>query len=242
MILPEEIYRSSKYLIQNPTWDAEDAGWKAEFVKKIINDHCIYPKSICDIGCGAGDVLSLLRSAYPASDLFGFDIAPDAKKFWYSKDKAGIEFFCGDFFESNKRRYDIILLLDVIEHIPDPFSFLTGLHGLADHYIFHIPLDLSALSVARESPILHSREKVGHINYFTKNIALKFLSDCNFQVVHWFYSGAGLNSPKSTWKTKLAALPRLFLYLMNKEMGVRLLGGETIFVLARSDAPALTKS
>lgn len=233
MSLPQDKYNSGDYLLNNPSWDKQDSPWKASFVVGILKSAGLQPYSICEVGCGAGGVLAQLSDEYSDAELFGYDIASDASLFWQEHDGKNIRFTVGDFFSLNTRQFDIILLLDVLEHVPDPFSFLSNLRGLAQNYIFHFPLDLSALNIVREKPILESRQKVGHIHYFTKNLALSLLTECNFEIVNWWYSGAAFNTPKRTWKTILASFPRRIAYAINKDLGVRALGGETLFVLAR---------
>jgi len=237
MGLPYDKYASNDYLQHNPTWDIEDSPWKAVYVAKILRNVEFDIGTICEIGCGAGGVLAELRHSYPQVKLYGYDIAPDAARFWEKHEKSGISFQVGDFFVLNQKHYDVILLLDVIEHVADPFTFLFKLHGMAKYYVFHIPLDLSASSVVRERPLLNSRQEVGHINYFTKNLALSLLKECNFEIIKWQYSGAAFNSPQRTWKTRLASFPRRFLYVVNKDWGVRILGGETLFILAQDESP-----
>jgi len=234
MALPEDKYTTDDYLTHNPSWDMEDSPWKAAAVAGFLRDEGLTPRTVCEIGCGAGGVLAELSKTLPGTEFCGYEIAPAAARFWEKTKSSNVKFVLDDFFKVNKAHYDLILLLDVIEHIGDPFTFLNGLHGAAGHYLFHIPLDLSALSVAREVPLLNVRHKVGHINYFTKNLALELLKESGFEITGWRYSGAAFNSPQSTWKTKLAALPRLIAYSLNKDWGVRLLGGETLLVLARS--------
>jgi hypothetical protein len=139
----------------------------------------------------------------------------------------------GDFFQLNQRRYDVLLLLDVIEHLQDPFVFLDRLRHYADFFIFHIPIDLSAMNVLRERPLLKARRKVGHIHYFTKGLALALLGDCGYKILDWCYTEAAFTTPKYNWKTRLASLPRCVAYRANKDWGVRFLGGETLMVLAQ---------
>lgn len=224
----------SDYLNNNPSWDIEDSIWKAEFVVSILESIEFTPGSICDVGCGAGAVLASLRGSYPDADLFGFDIAPDTAQFWPQHGALNILFQVGDFLTLNSRKYDILLALDVIEHLSDPFYFLDKLRWFSSYYLFHFPLDLSAINVIREKPILKSREKVGHIHYFTKNLALSLLRECGYNIVKWSYSGATFNSPQRSLKTKLASIPRRFAYILNKDLGVRIFGGETLFVLAKN--------
>ncbi len=129
-------------------------------------------------------------------------------------------------------KYDVLLMIDVFEHVSDPFSFLEESHAHARKFVFHIPLDLSATGVARKTPLLNVRRSVGHLNYYTKDLALETLTDGGYKIIDWRYTEASLNSPNRTLKTKLASLPRKLFYAINKDFGVRLLDGETLLVLA----------
>ncbi len=92
------------------------------------------------------------------------------------------------------------------------------------------------MSVLRESPLLHVRDKVGHIHYFTKGLALALLVECGYEVLDWKYTGAAFTAPQRSWKTRVAGLVRRLAYAANKDAGVRLMGGETLMVLARARA------
>lgn len=231
---PYESYESGDYFAKNPTWDEEDSEWKARQVLKMFDRNDLAPRSIVEVGCGAGGILAFLYGVLPAVEYFGFDIAPDASKFWEKHATKKIAFVVDDFLQKKTAHYDVLLLLDVIEHVPNPFEFLIALRDRADYYVFHIPLDLSALSVARERPLLAVRQKVGHIHYFTKGLALSLLEECGYQIIDWSYTGASFTVPTTTWKGRLARLPRKFFFGINRDIGVRLLGGDTLIVLAKA--------
>jgi SAM-dependent methyltransferase len=231
----ESRYFDSRYLEENPDWDRTDAPWKASQVLSMLSENQIEPSSICEIGCGSGDILVNLLKSLPSVSMTGFDISPQVVPFWEEhKEVNQVEFHLGDFHKINDSRYDLILMLDVLEHIPDPFSFLESYRLCSDYFIFHIPLDLSASSVARGNPLLRSRCQVGHLHYYTKDLALATLEDTGYEIINWRYTGAYLNAPNRTLKTQLASIPRRLLCSFNKDLGVRILGGETLIVLAKS--------
>ena len=230
----EKRYYDGSYLATNPNWDREDSPWKANLVQVVLNENGIVPKSICEVGCGSGDVLVNLQQHFPSAAFYGYDISPQVSQFWEEGDHNRINFAQGDFFDMKHEKYHVLLLLDVIEHLTDPFTFLERLHHASEYILLHIPLDLSALSVLRDKPIMDVRSKVGHIHYYTKNLALATLKDCGYEVISWKYSGAAINAPRRSMKTKLLMWPRALLYALNKDFGVRVLGGETLAVLARS--------
>ena len=65
------------------------------------------------LGTVAYLVLAALRPVLPETELYGFDIAPAAARFWERHAPARIHFELGDFFEVSQRCYDIVLVLDV---------------------------------------------------------------------------------------------------------------------------------
>lgn len=225
-------YHDGGYLARNPTWDDQDAPWKAARALAVLRDCDLSPTSIADVGCGAGGVLAALHAAFPDAALEGYDVAADAERFWSHPRSLGIELRVGDFLALSRRSYDLILLFDVLEHLADPFAFLGRLRGRARRYLFHFPLDLSALSVLRERPLLHVREKVGHVHYYTRGLAHALLEDCGYRIVESRYTGAALTAPQRGLRARLAALPRRLGYAVAKDFSVRLLGGETLMVLA----------
>lgn len=229
-----ERYLTDDYAEKNPSWDIEDSPWKARHVLLRLAAQRLTPSSIAEVGCGAGGVLAEARDAFPQAELYGFDIAPAAQRYWAEFSDKNIHFIQGDFFQLNQRHYELIMVLDVVEHVSDPIEFLSRLQGHADYYVFHFPLDLSAISVLRESPLLYVREKVGHIHYFTKGLVFRLLAESGYDIIDWSYTGAAFTAPQQTWKTRLAGVVRRIAYTINKDFGVRLLGGETLMLLARA--------
>lgn len=226
-------YINGEYATSNPDWDSGDSPWKAERVRELLVHNNVVPSSIVEVGCGAGGVLAALRPHYPEAAMSGYDIAPGAASLWQKHEASGIRFELGDFLSLNRHLVDLILVLDVLEHLGDPFSFLDRLRKHGRFVVFHFPLDLSVLSVLRESPLLHVRKKVGHLHYFTRNIALSMLDECGYEVIESRYTGAALNAPRRSIKTRTAGVVRRLVNLFDRDIGARLLGGETLLVLAR---------
>jgi hypothetical protein len=188
---------------------------------------------MCDVGCGAADVLGYLRRDFPTAKLVGFDIAPELAEFWRQHDD--VTCHCGDFHQINTDSYSVLLMLDVFEHVRNPFSFLEASRPFARFFVFHIPLDLSAVSVAQRSALLNARRGVGHLHFYTKDLALETLAETGYEVIDWRYTGACFSSQiQRTWRTRLLSIPRRIAFGISKDVGVRLLGGETLLVLART--------
>jgi hypothetical protein len=59
--MAEACYTSGSYLEKNPLWHTEESSWKAEQIMRMLNRHNIVPRTICEVGCGAGEVLRQLQ-------------------------------------------------------------------------------------------------------------------------------------------------------------------------------------
>lgn len=227
------IYINGEYYRKNPTWDVKDSPWKATQVYKLMRLYNLKPRTVADVGCGAGQVLVELKKLLRSRKIkyFGFDISPQAIKLCRRIRESRISFRRQDILKSNKH-FDLILVLDIIEHIEDYYGFLRRLRHKADYLIYNLPLDISSWSVFRESKtITDARRRTGHLHHFTKDIALDVLRQTGFDVVAWRY-GRVNNSPVSI-RRRLMALMRTILFAISPDLSVRLLGGASLLVLAR---------
>lgn len=226
-------YLNGDYAQKNPDWDSADASWKADKLHQLLAAHGCLPSSVVEIGCGSGAILAALRRYYPQVSLAGFDIAPEASRFWSDASVRGIRFELADYLSLDEPVPDLILVLDVLEHLGNPWEFLARLRNRSKLVAIHFPLDLSAVSVLRESPLLQVRDKVGHLHYFTRGLALSLLEESGFEIVEARYTGAALDAPQRSFKTRVAEWARRLAYAVDRDFGARLLGGETLMVLAR---------
>ena len=72
-------YLSGEYLAKNPRWHADESPWKAKYVLQMIARNKIAPTTICDVGCGAGEVLRLVHEGLQGRcRCWGYDISPQA--------------------------------------------------------------------------------------------------------------------------------------------------------------------
>lgn len=230
------IYEDGTYLDNNPTWHEEDSRWKAKQINRILRDNGISPSTICEVGCGAGEILNCLTNSYDTNVLFsGYEISPQAFQICQRKEKQNLRFFFKDLLAAaeGEPSFEVVMAIDVFEHIEDYFGFLRKLRAKGKYKLFHIPLDLSVQTVLRSSPILKSRTKVGHINYFTKDTALATLKDTGYEVVDYFYTSGSLELPNRGWKADLLKLPRKLLFSIHHDLTVRILGGFSLLVLAK---------
>ncbi len=228
----DQIYRNGVYEQSNPTWHEEDAPWKARHIQNILIDNKVSFDTLCEVGCGTGRILADLSRTFPQAALAGYEISPQAFERAIQMKASQISFYLQDPFEEPQPRFDVVLAIDVIEHVQDYIGFITKLKDIARFKIFHIPLDLSVQSLMRMWPILGLRQNVGHIHYFTKDLALAALADCGYKILDWRYTASRLELPNQARSSRLVATPRRWLHKINADLTVRVLGGYSLLVLA----------
>lgn len=231
--MAESIYETGEYVERNPTYHVEDSSWKATQILMMIEKHRLAPGTICEVGCGAGEILRQLQLQLPAPTEFsGYEISPQAFALCQPRASERLQFHCEDLLTAQSPYFDLLLCIDVFEHVPDYINFLKALREKARYKIFHIPLDMSAQWVLRGRPILREREQAGHLHYFMKDTALSTLSDTGYEVIDWVYTGGAIDHPRSV-KARLARLPRKVLASINQDFVARVLGGYSLLVLAK---------
>jgi SAM-dependent methyltransferase len=230
----EEIYTQGEYFEKNPTWHIEDSPWKAEQLIKIIDRNHLQPTTICEVGCGAGEILNQLYYQLPQNIEFtGYEISPQAYALCQKRVKEMLQFYLKNFVDDKEAFFDLVIAIDLIEHIENCYGFLRDLHKKAEYKIIHVPLELSVQTVLRSKPIIKSRQDVGHIHYFTKETAMAILADTGYKVLDYFYTGSSIDLPVNSFRTLFARLPRKIAYKISKDLAVRLLGGYSLMILAK---------
>jgi len=226
-------YTTEEYLKDNPTWHVQDSPWKAKKILNCIEKNNLQPNSIAEIGCGAGEILRQLYLQMKDSTTFvGYEISPHAFEMCRQRQAERLDYKQDNLFDDPAAYYDIVMAIDVFEHVEDYFGFLRALREKGEYKIFHIPLDMSVQTVLRMSPILERREKVGHIHCFSKDTALATLKDIGYEIIDYFYTSISLDQ-SSEWKSVLLKLPRKIGFKLNKDLTVRILGGYSLLVLAK---------
>jgi len=231
------IYNST-YQDSNPSWHAEDAPWKANQILTVIKKNHITPSSVCEVGCGTGDIIVNLSKKLPLQTVFhGYDISPLLIDKWKTRTQDNISFFNEDITQKTEPSYDLILCIDVVEHIEDYIGFLRQIKSRAPFFIFNFPLEIFALQALFGKSYLYSRKKYGHLHYFNKDICLAVLKDLKYDIVDYFYAPMSIDlagsSTSASFATKALCIPRMVLSLLNVNLTAKLLGGYSLFVLAR---------
>ena len=196
----------------------------------MLSEKNIIFDTMAEIGCGAGEILFNLSKRYPDSEFDGYEISPQAFELANKIMGDNIDFYLQDFCISTNKHYDVALLIDVFEHVQDPYVFLEEVKKKTKYTIFHIPLSANALNIARNG-FINEKKQWGHLHFYSKDTALELLADTGYSVIDYVYTDFTFELSNSK-QDILFNLGRRFLNLFSKDFSVRVFGGSSLLVLA----------
>jgi SAM-dependent methyltransferase len=235
----DPIYSKGQYFEKSTS--GPDASYKVKQLSDLIlsNKDRIKMKiaSVADVGCGLGKTTFLLQEAVrsitsspPIVD--GYDVHPRVQEF---SGNDSVRFFMGDFCAISEIVYDLVVLFDVIEHVPDPVHFIKEVSDHARLLAFHIPLDNSYISWLRDLP----RENLnhpGHLLVLDPPAAFNLLTLSGLRILDYDYSPVfRAPSGKMTLFQKMLNPFRAVLFRISPFLTQKLLAGVSLTVLAWTD-------
>lgn len=123
---------------------------------------------VLDIGCGNGSLAKDI--AGKAKTVLGVDIDPNLIEKAKRKNPApNLEYRALDATKDlSNEKFDVIVMSNVLEHIDKRVEFLKGIHGLADKYLFRVPMvDREWVTLLKKELGLDYRLDTTHFTEFT---------------------------------------------------------------------------
>lgn len=145
-------------------------------------------KNVAEVGCGHG-LISILLSR-KCKNLTGYDV--DQEAIVYAKalgqklkiDNIEFRSYNGA-FSPNEKTYDVVISMDVIEHVNDPMEFLKNLYKILRPEGVLIIGTPNGLIAERNKCIIKGHSKF-HIMEYTPNELLEFLYKSGFAIKSCF--------------------------------------------------------
>lgn len=151
------------------------------------------PRTVFDVGCGEGYMLDALRRARLPARLAGVDLEPAAIAAARARlaDAADwpcgpVELAVGDALRiAAGRRWDVVMMLEVLEHLDDPTPMLDILADLTHgHVVLSVPHEplFRALNLLRGRHVRALGNHPEHVQQFTRAGFLRFVQR-RFEIV-----------------------------------------------------------
>ena len=229
-----DIYVNGDYFRNNPEWGVKDAAWKSDVIYQLLEKNALHPVEVIEVGCGSGAILESLSASMPATSFRGYDISPHAINLAHTRSNERIHFFNEDFTQVEYLQTDLIMVIDVLEHVDNYYDMLRHLKSKARNFIFHIPLDLSCRTILKPHILLQQRTSVGHIHYFSKEMVEWMLKDTGFEIIDWVYTKPVVDvNPPDSFKRRCKKILRNLSFSLDKNMSAKLWGSYSMMILAK---------
>jgi ubiquinone/menaquinone biosynthesis C-methylase UbiE len=176
-------YTTDEYIIKNPSLFEEDSPWKINKIIPLVDRFasCLdkVQINVLDVGGGTGLILSRISSYIEkrhniSVNKYALDLSPGALKM-QSERNPDLKKILNEDIRMTSLDYkeiDLTLLIDVIEHVPNPVKALEEVRRISKYAIFKVPLEGHFIGtilnfIKRGEPRRQIIKTDGHINIYT---------------------------------------------------------------------------
>jgi 2-polyprenyl-3-methyl-5-hydroxy-6-metoxy-1,4-benzoquinol methylase len=181
---------ASKHESRNPIQRLVIARFHRRVVEVVQR---LQPRTVLEVGCGEGYVLQALVRAGVRAELHGVDLDPTAVREARARlgrhasvevaDARRLAAQDGPLGSGGRqgppRRFDLVLMLEVLEHLPDPAGMLPVLEALASpHVLLSVPHEpwFSGLNVLRGRHLRGLGNHPEHLQRFSRAAFVEFVA------------------------------------------------------------------
>lgn len=194
----EEFYATFKPQIQDSSLEVQTAqkeffDWRWSDIMRVVRRY--YPGrepedlSLFDLGCGFSQALIYFRDQ--GFQVAGMEVAAEAVAHGREHGIEVTQGLADSIPDLDGRRYDVVLMLDVLEHLRCPARALTAIrdHLLAPDglLVLDVPNDFNQFQVAADENLDLDKWWIvppNHINYFSPETLDQTVQKCGYQTFY----------------------------------------------------------
>ena len=181
-----DIYNDDSYIEKNPTLHTEDSEFKFQNIKRFLSSVQVKNNriKILDIGGGAGMIGKLVLDYFLENGIVvtfhSLDLSTRMLKIQLKNNPLINKIINCSIDECPESNYDLVLMIDVIEHIEGKEYTAKILNKLGKNIIYNIPIEINffdILKYLKSNFRYYKRQKVrwGHIHFFSFTSSQSFL-------------------------------------------------------------------
>ncbi|PIP61135.1 hypothetical protein COW99_05950 [Candidatus Roizmanbacteria bacterium CG22_combo_CG10-13_8_21_14_all_38_20] len=227
---------TKEYIRKNPGLHIEDSEFKAAEILHILPSN-ITVNSLLDVACGAGKISLILGSKLSIEKIVGIDISKTIiEKARELDTKHEVTWKVTDIFSYRpKSIFDLIICIDIVEHIKNDYKFLQKLGDLGNRVVVKAPIEDSLFyKFLKKAKIFDgwkfTENKFGHLHHYGEGSLDKLISRAGWKIVRSSTAYVP-KRPKLKWKI-IGTITYPLRVFDNKHI-LRLFGGYKMYYLEK---------
>lgn len=200
----KNFYKLDKYLLKNPSLHEEDFPWKVSKILPLVDKMMVDFKGnivvILDVGGGSGLILASIsnyikKRHHKKVIKYALDLSPgmlDIQK----NNNLDIKFLLNEDIKKTSlkdKEVDLVLMIDVLEHIINPPKALKEISRISKYSIFKVPLEhninFKLINYLGRGGLRKKLIKsIGHVNVYDNVSLKKQISDHSNKILLFFYT------------------------------------------------------
>ena len=200
--LVKKLYLDDEYIAKNPSLHEEDSLWKVSKILPLVSSYITTVNkdeiTLLDVGGGAGLILKAVSAHITKHyginvNKYIIDLSPGMLAAQIDRNPEYSKALNEDIRNTSlgEKEIDLALIIDLLEHVPDPTKALEEIRRISDFAIFKVPLEdtlffKSINLIKKGKPRQALIDSWGHINTYNFS-RLKCEIEEHTGNVQWYY-------------------------------------------------------
>lgn len=250
----EDIFNEQTYIKHNPTLGYEDVDYKFSYIQQLLNELTFNKQeiSVLDVGGGGGFLGKVIVEYFMSQGIkvkfYALDVSLKMLEIQKSNNPYMTDVFNCYLDELEiDTPFDLLLMIDVIEHIPDKDAASRKIQQISDYALYNIPTEVNLMALLKNIYMKNNyykmqRDSLGHLHFFTHRTAYnhfsKFFTPIKYLFPNYAYhilytDTTGFDVQRSNTLRRYELIISVFLYKYFKFLAPYLLDG-SLFIVGKS--------
>ncbi|WP_298749264.1 class I SAM-dependent methyltransferase [uncultured Arcobacter sp.] len=197
-MIKEDIYNDGTYIDNNKTLHIEDSEYKFSSIKLLLESVKFKENTtvkLLDVGGGAGIIGKFVCEYFIEKgisvEFYALDLSKEMLLVQEKNNPYIKKIINQNILDISEKDFDIIFMIDVIEHIPNYQDVAKKISKISKYSIYNIPLEVNLFDKLRniyfKGQYYKEQERtIGHIHFFSYLSALNLMKKY-YQPVKWFF-------------------------------------------------------
>lgn len=229
-----------EYIDKNPDLHNSDIGDKIDAISQLLLPTATKFVSILDVACGSGRILLEISDKYQSEKTTGIDISQGMIKSATENDTDNrVEWRVENVFNLEPDNYELVLAIDVLEHLEDDQKFLEHIKDLGKFVVVKTPIEdniinklVKVISFGLINEYQHTENKYGHIHHYSQKDVDRLIEVSGLKTVSKKYMHLPRRS-KLFWEIlRIISMP---LWWLSKPLYIKMNGGFLVLLLTKDN-------